>query len=94
MRFCAISLLCNIFFVPLEFKLCFCLHLSLSHCLFCVLQPCGHLLGKDWPHGSPVCDVLLCICHFPIWCPGSGVIPDLCLSPYFVVNHLNAQAES
>ena len=50
--------------------------------LFCVclcltvLQPCGHLLGKGWPHSSPVCDVFLCICHFPTRCPGSGVVPD------------------
>ena len=25
-------------------------------------------LGK----GSLVCEVFLCYCHFPIWCPGSG----------------------
>ena len=30
-----------------------------------------------------VCGVWLCFCHFPVWCPGSGVeldvsIPDLC----------------
>ena len=34
-------------------------------------------------------DVLLCFCHFPVWCPGSGVIylivsiSDLCLLTYF-----------
>ena len=48
--------------------------LSLSYCLVCFLQPCSHLLGKDWPLGSPVCNVFLCFCHFPIWCPGSGVV--------------------
>ena len=25
--------------------------------------------------GSRVCDVL-CFCHFPMRCPGSGVVPD------------------
>ena len=43
---------------------------------FCSSQPCGHLLGKGWPLGSLVCDVLLCLCHFPVWCPGSGVVLD------------------
>ena len=38
----------------------------------------GHLLGKVWPL---VCYVLLCFCHFPIWCPGYLIvlIPDLFL---------------
>ena len=48
----------------------------LSYCLVCSLQHCGHLLGKDWPLGSLVFDVFLCFCHFPIWCPGLGVILD------------------
>ena len=52
---------------------------TLCYCLFCVLQPCGHLLGKGWPLGSSVCDVFLCICHFPIQCPGSGVVLN-CIS--------------
>ena len=37
---------------------------------------CGHLLRKGYPLGSFVCDVLLCICNFPMWCPGSGVVLD------------------
>ena len=45
----------------------------LSCCLDCSLQPCGHLLGKGWPLASLVCDVFLCLIHFPMWCPGSGV---------------------
>ena len=46
-------------------------------CLSCCLVfPCGHLLRKRWPLGSFVCDVFLCFCHFPIWCPGSGVVFD------------------
>ena len=28
--------------------------------LSCLLQPCGHLLGKGWPLNSLVCDVSLC----------------------------------
>ena len=43
---------------------------------FCVFQPCGHLLGKGWPIGSPVRDFLLCFCHFSIRCLGSGVVLD------------------
>ena len=55
----------------------------LLYCLVCFLYHCGHLLGKGWPLSSFVCDVFLYFCHFPIWCPGSGVffivlIPDLC----------------
>ena len=23
-----------------------------------------------------VCDVLLCVCHFPMWYPGSGAVVD------------------
>ena len=37
---------------------------------FRLLQPCGHLLRKGWPLCFLVCDVFLCLCHFPIWCPG------------------------
>ena len=31
---------------------------------------------KNWPLGSLVCEVLLCFCQFPMWCPGSGVVLD------------------
>ena len=54
----------------------FCYLCFVSYCLFCSLQPCDHVLGKGRPLGSLVCDVLLCFCHFPIWCPGSGVVFD------------------
>ena len=37
----------------------------LSCFLVCSLQPCGHLLGKDWPFGSLVCDIFLCFVIFP-----------------------------
>ena len=42
-------------------------------CLVCSLQPCGHLLERGLPLG---CDVLLCFCHFAVWCPRSGVVLD------------------
>ena len=50
--------------------------LCLSCFLVFLLQPCGHLLGKGWPLGLLVCEVLLCFCYFPKWCPGSGVVLD------------------
>ena len=33
---------------------------------------------KYWEEGLDclVCGVLLCFCHFPVWCPGSGVVID------------------
>ena len=49
----------------------FYLYLSLPYCLVCVLQYYGHLLGKGCFPGSPVCGVLLCFCHFPLWCTGT-----------------------
>ena len=41
---------------------------------------------------SCVCAVFLCACHFPMWCPGSGVvldlsIPDLCLLTYYEISN-------
>ena len=48
----------------------------LSYFLVCLLQRCGYLLGKGRPLGSLVCYVLLCFCHFPMWCPGSSVVLD------------------
>ena len=38
---------------------------GLSYCIFCSLQPCGHLLGKGWPLGAILCDVFLCFVTFP-----------------------------
>ena len=35
-----------------------------------------HSPKKGYPLGSLVCDYLLCFCHFPLWCPGSGVVLD------------------
>ena len=37
------------------------------HCLL-------RLLGKKYM--PSVCDVVLCFCHFLMWCPGSGVVLD------------------
>ena len=49
---------------------------SLALHLVCVLQPCVHLLGKGQPLGASVCVIFMCFCHFPIRCPGSGVVLD------------------
>ena len=62
--------------------------LSLSYCLVFSLQPCGHLQGKDLPPVSLKCDVILCLCHLSIRCPGQlccsiVLIPNLCLLAYF-----------
>ena len=51
--------------LPLWIFFIFILSLSLPYCHVCILQPCGHLLGKGLSLGSPVCDVFLCFCHFP-----------------------------
>ena len=53
-------------------------------CFFvCWLKPCGHMLGKGSFLGSLVCDILLCFCYFPMWCPGSGVVLD-CIDSWFL----------
>ena len=46
-------------------------------CVIPIFVPKVYLwLGKDKPHGSRVCDVFLYFCHFPIRCPGSGMVLD------------------
>ena len=55
-------------------RLCFVFVFVILPCLF--MQPCGHLMGKNWSNGPLVCNVILVFCHFPIWCPGSGVVLD------------------
>ena len=47
------------------------------------------LVVTCWKTADPlalVCDVSLCVFHFPMWYPGSGVvsIPDLYCFSYFV----------
>ena len=66
----------------------FCLFFSLSYCLFCLLQPYGHLLGKGWPLGSLVFDIVLCFVTFPYGVFGQVLnliisIPEFCPLPYF-----------
>ena len=51
-------------------------YLCLLCLLVCLLQPCGHLMGKGSALGSLVFNVLLCFCHFPMCCTGSGVVPN------------------
>ena len=65
--------------------------LCLSCFLDCSLQPCGHLLGKDWPFGSLVCYVYCVFVTFPGGVLGQvsyliSSIPDLCLLTYFEYN--------
>ena len=43
------------------------------------------LAGKGLAFGSLVCDVFLCYCHFPMWCPGSGVVLD-CIDSLFLLS--------
>ena len=53
--------------------ICF-VKLYLQYFDVCFLQPCGHMLGESCPHGFLVCDVFMYFFHFPIRCPGSGVV--------------------
>ena len=41
------------------------MRLSLLYCLACVMQPCGHLLGKSRLLGSPVSNVFSVFVTFP-----------------------------
>ena len=57
------------------------------YCLAASLKPCGHLLGKSWPFGSLLYDVLFCFVTFRYGvlvklCYLILSIPDLCLLPY------------
>ena len=53
-----------------------CFVFVLSYCVVCFMQPCGHLLEKGRSFGFLARDVFLSLCHFSIWCPGSGVVFD------------------
>ena len=52
----------------------------------CLLMPCGHLLGKDWPLGSRLwcLIVTLSLSH---WYPGSGVVLD-CMDFWYLPSFL------
>ena len=56
---------------------------AMLSCLF--LEALWSPAGKGLASWLFVCDAFLCFCHFPIWCPGSGVvsvcisIPELCM---------------
>ena len=48
---------------------------------------------------SFMCDVLLCFCHFPMWCPWPGwylivSISDLCLLTYFFFYNMNTMIKT
>ena len=63
-----------------------CFHYAFMH--VCLLMPCGHPLGKDWPLGSRLwCQIVkLSLSH---WYPGSAVVIDCidCWSlPFFLLS--------
>ena len=68
------------------------LGLSLTYCRACVLQFCGHLMGKGWSLAFPMCDVFLFFITFPfgvlvqVWYLIVS-IPDLCILPLFGRGH-------
>ena len=51
-------------------------------CFMSVMLSCLFIAALSSPSGegltscSIVCDVFLCFCHFPMWCPRSGVVFD------------------
>ena len=45
-----------------------------SRCLF--VATLRSPVGEESPLSSLECDDVLCFCHFPIRCPGSGVLLD------------------
>ena len=56
--------------------------------IFCVfIAALRSPAGKDCPLGSLLCEVLLCFCQFPMWCPGSGVLLD-CIDSRSLHAHL------
>ena len=57
----------------------------------CSLLPCGHLLGKGCPLGSPLWVVFLCICHFPIRYAWSHV--GFLLFAFFSTSHISSLME-
>ena len=68
------------------------LGLSLTYCRACVMQFCGHLMGKRWSLASPMCDVFLFFITFPfdvlnqVWYLIVS-ISDLCILPHFGRGH-------
>ena len=71
------------FYGGASFMYLLCFMLIFIYFLVCSLHPCDHLLGKGWPLDSLVCDVVLCFCHFPIWCLGSGMTLD-CIDSWYL----------
>ena len=69
-----ICLCIAIFKVVLLLWILFVIRFYVCHTVLSV--PCS--LVVTWPLDSlvQVCDVFLCFCHFPLRCPGSGVVFD------------------
>ena len=74
----AVLLLWSIFVICVSCLSCF---LSVHCCLVNTFRERADLLALLYV------TFLFCICYFPMWCPGSGVvlvsISDLCLLSYF-----------
>ena len=60
--------------------------LRLSCFGLCLLLPFIHLPGKSWPFDSCLW-CLMCICPFPMWYPGPGVVLD-CIDSWSVPSFL------
>ena len=60
---------------------------SLPYCLVCAMQPWGHMLVNGWLIGSPVCDVFLCFCHFPMQYYGPGMVLE-CIDSWSLASSL------
>ena len=63
-------------FLIFMFRVC---HAFLSgYCSLVVTcwERAGLLGGPALHPTATVCDVLFLFCHFPVWCPGSGVVLD------------------
>ena len=65
--------------VPRQCFFCGSFLLFIFHVCHAFLSVRCSLLVNCWERAvllALVCDILLCFCHFPVWCPGSGVVLD------------------
>ena len=69
------------------FLSCFCYALM----LFCLLMPCGHLLGKSRPLGSRLWCLIVTLAHSHRY-PWSGVVLD-CIDSWFLPSFLLCTTE-
>ena len=50
----------QVYFWPFRMVLLLWTFFVFAFCVVCLLQPCGHLSGNNWPLGSLICDVFWC----------------------------------